>query len=48
MIKKHRVDEIKEIYKDRTGRIIVIEFKYQNVLFRLINIYVPNIEIDKR
>lgn len=48
MIKKYRVEEIREVYKDRTGRIIVIEFKYQNVLFRLINIYVPNIEIDKR
>lgn len=48
MIKKHSVDETKEVCKDKTGRIIAIEFKHRNVLFRLINIYVPNIEIDKR
>lgn len=32
MIKKHSVDEIKEVYKDRLGRIIAMEFKYQNLL----------------
>lgn len=48
MIKKDSVENIKEVYKDRTGRIIVIEFKYQNLDFRLINIYVPNVEMDKR
>lgn len=47
MIKKDSVEEIKEVYKDRTGRIVAIEFKYKKVEFRLINVYVPNIEKDK-
>ena len=47
IIKKHSVDEIKEVYKDRLGRKIAMELNYQNLLFRLINIYVPNIEMDK-
>ena len=48
MIKKDKVEDVREVYKDRTGRILVIEFRYDKSNFRLINIYVPNIEKDKR
>ena len=48
LIKKDKVEEAREVYRDETGRIFVIEFRYREVEFRLINIYVPNIELDKR
>ena len=48
MIKKDKVEDVREVYKDRTGRILVTEFRYGKSNFRLINIYVPNIEKDKR
>ena len=47
LIKRDAVEDIREAYKDKNGRILVIEFKYREMEFRLINIYVPNIEKDK-
>ena len=37
------VQNVKEIYADNDGRLIVIEFEVQNVVFRLINVYASNI-----
>lgn len=48
LFKKDSVEDIREVYKDQRGRILVVEFIYRDVHFRLINIYVPNIEVDKR
>lgn len=48
MIRNNKMENIKEVYRDQVGRILVIEFKYKGVDFRLINIYVPNVEKDKR
>lgn len=48
LIKKDKVDNIREVYRDQVGRILAIEFTYRKVDFRLINIYVPNVEVDKR
>jgi len=48
LIKEGRVNSAKEVYKDGNGRILVTEFVYQNELFRLINIYAPNIENERK
>ncbi len=48
LIKKDSVENIREVYKDQRGRILVVEFRYREIDFRLINIYVPNIELDRR
>ncbi len=48
LIKKDSVGNIREVYKDQRGRILVVEFIYREMDFRLINIYVPNIELDRR
>ncbi len=48
LIKKDRVENIKEVYKYQRGRILIVKFRYRDVDFRLINIYVPNIELDMR
>uniref|UniRef100_A0A673GYK7 Endonuclease/exonuclease/phosphatase domain-containing protein n=1 Tax=Sinocyclocheilus rhinocerous TaxID=307959 RepID=A0A673GYK7_9TELE len=46
--KKDSVEGTREVYKDQRGRILVVEFIYGGMNFRLINIYVPNIEVDRR
>ena len=38
LIKNYIVENIKELYSDKTGRIIIIEFKYKNIVYRLINV----------
>ena len=48
LIKKDRVENIKEVYKDQRRRILIVEFRYRDIDFRLINIYVPNVELDRR
>lgn len=48
LIKNDIVENIKELYSDKTGRIIIIEFKYKNIVYRLINVYAPNIETDRK
>uniref|UniRef100_A0A671N4I4 Uncharacterized protein n=1 Tax=Sinocyclocheilus anshuiensis TaxID=1608454 RepID=A0A671N4I4_9TELE len=42
------VEKIREVYKNLRRRILVVEFIYRDINFRLINIYVPNIEVDSR
>ncbi len=39
---------MKQVYKDGNGRLLVIEFVFHNELFRLINIYAPNIENERK
>lgn len=48
LIKRDRVYNVKQIYKDGKGRLLVIEFMFRNELFRLINIYAPNIETERK
>lgn len=48
LIKNDVVQNVKEIYADNDGRLIVIEFEVQNVVFRLINVYASNIESERR
>ena len=39
LIKNDILENIKELYSDKTGRIIIIEFKYKNIVYRLINVH---------
>lgn len=48
LIKRDRVQNVKQIYKDGSGRLLGLEFMFCNELFRLINIYAPNIEFDRK
>ncbi len=48
LIKRERVNSIKQIYKDDKGRLLGIEFMFCNELFRLINIYAPNVETERK
>ena len=48
LIKNNTVENLKEIYKDKKGRVIIIEFKYKKIEYRIINIYAPNIEADRK
>lgn len=48
LIRKDKVQNVKQIYKDRSGRLLVLEFMFCNEPFRLINIYAPNIEVDRK
>lgn len=48
LIKRERVNCVKQIYKDDKGRLLVIEFMFCNELFRLINIYAPNVETERK
>ncbi|XDV53672.1 hypothetical protein PO909_022110 [Leuciscus waleckii] len=48
LIKGDRLNSVKQVYKDGKGRLLVTEFVFQNELFRLINIYAPNIEIERK
>lgn len=39
LIKGGRMQNVKQIYSDGKGRLLVIEFMWRNELFRLINLY---------
>lgn len=48
MILKNVVQNVKQVYPDNHGRLIVIDFEVQNFTFRLINVYASNIESERR
>lgn len=48
LVKNDVVQNVKQVYADNQGRLIVIEFEVQNVIFRLINVYASNIESERR
>ena len=48
LVKEGSVNNIKHIPCDNTGRLMMLEFEYMKVTFKLINIYAPNVEIDRR
>lgn len=48
LVKENVGENITEIFNDGKGRMIVIEFDVNNVTFRLINVYAPNREREKR
>lgn len=48
LIKGGRINNVKQAYKDGNGRLLVIDFMFYNEPFRLINIYAPNIETERR
>ena len=48
LIKQGVVDNVKQIMTDAKGRVLVVEFEYQNTLYKLINVYAPNVELERR
>lgn len=48
LTKEGIVDNVKQIFKDTKGRLLVIEFELQSLLFRLVNVYAPNIETERK
>jgi len=47
LLKGGRMQNVKQIYSDGKGRLLVIEFVWCNELFRLINLYAPNVETER-
>lgn len=47
LIKSNAVENVKEVYADSDGRVLIIDFEYQNCVFKLINVYAPNNEEDR-
>lgn len=48
LMKRGRMYNVKQIYNDGKGRLLGIEFIFYNKLFRLFNLYAPNIEIERK
>ena len=48
LIRKGVVENVKQVMSDDKGRVLVVEFEYQDFLFKLINVYAPNIEPDRK
>lgn len=48
LIRKDVVENVKKIYNDNNGRILILDFEYMSRVFRIINIYAPNNEIERR
>jgi exonuclease III len=48
LLRKDVVENVKKIYNDNNGRILILDFEYMNRVFRIINIYAPNNEIERR
>lgn len=41
-------ENIKEVYKDKKGRLIILDMEYRNNVYRLLNIYAPNVEGERK
>ena len=48
LIRRGGVENVKQVMSDNKGRVLVVEFEYQDFLFKLINVYAPNIESDRK
>ena len=48
MIKKGVMNNVKCVHKDRKGRLIIIDGEYKEVNIRVINVYAPNNEIERK
>lgn len=48
LMKKGEMYKVKEIYNDGKGRLLGIDFMFNNELFRLVNLYAPNVEIERK
>ena len=48
LVKEDVVENVKEVLNDGKGRVIGIDFDVNNVTYRLINVYAPNREVEKR
>ncbi len=48
LIKRGRMYNVKQIYNDGKGRLLGIDFMFYTELFRLINLYAPYVEIERK
>lgn len=48
LFKSNVVQNVTEVYADNEGRVLIIDFEFQNCVFKLINVYAPNNEKDRR
>lgn len=48
LVGSRKVTDLKVVYNDLVGRIIMIEFKYNGVIYNLMNIYAPNGEKERK
>lgn len=48
LIRKGVVEHVKQVLSDDKGRVLLVEFEYQNSLFKLINVYAPNDEMERK
>lgn len=48
LLRKDVVDNVKHIYNDNNGRILILDFEYMSMVFRIINMYAPNTEIEHK
>lgn len=48
LVRGGELDNIKQIHNDGKGRILGIDFKYQNDMYRLVNVYAPNVETARK
>lgn len=48
LVKRGSVNNVNPVLQDGTGRVLALEFEFQNVLFKLINLYASNVETDRK
>lgn len=48
LFKNNVAQNVKQVYADNEGRVLIIDFEFQNCVFKLINVYAPNNEKDRR
>lgn len=48
LLKKGGIHNVKQIHNDGNGRLLGIDFMYYNESFRLLNLYAPNIETERK
>lgn len=48
LLRKDVVDKVVHVHDDNNGRILVLDFEYMDMKFRIINVYAPNNEIERK
>lgn len=48
LIKREKVKHVNQVFNDGKGRLLALDFLFYNEPFRLINVYAPNVEIERK
>lgn len=48
LLKSEKFKQVKQVFNDGKGRLLAIDFLFFNEIFRLINIYAHNVEIERK